>query len=311
MKLIFSLYYSEQEKNFGYEDGGTSYGHKLLAPGIQLRNKLEHEGHEVLTARECALNNADLAIFCDLDAEGYKKALALPKKNPCLLISIESPIYTPLSHRSQILFSKRWSAVMTWNRAFSSKNIYHFDIPIAGPGESEEIYDPPKKSKGVVVSSYKKDYCLRGVTHKRDVLFKQLASEGYLDLYGMNWPIDKQNGVFGPSSQKIQTMSNYEYAFISENSIFAGYVTEKLADAILAGIPSIYYGDSINAERRFPGTFVSLKELTLPSFLEAKDLLYRNYPILLENVKKNRLNSGSWSDSYINTFFSVINDLNK
>jgi hypothetical protein len=311
MKLVFSLYYSKDEENFGYDDGGISYGHRLQAPGIQLRNKLENAGYEVLTARECPLHNADLVIFHDLDEKIYHNALSLPKEIPCVLISMESPIYTPFSHMSQVLFSKRWSAVMTWNRAFSSKNIYYFDIPIAGVGESDEIRTGPKKPKGVVVSSLKKDYLLRGLTRKRDLLLKQLASEGYLDVYGMNWPNNIRKGLFGSSSHKIQTMSNYEYAFISENSIFAGYVTEKLADAILAGIPSIYYGDSVNAKRRFPGTFVPLKELTLESFLEARDLLYRNYPALLENVKKCRLASGSWMDSYLNTFFLMLDNLDK
>jgi len=311
MKLVFSLFYSNQEENFGHDDGGTSYGYKLLAPVIELRNRLERAGHEVLTPRECSLDKADVAIFWDIDQNAYNKALSLSKETPCILISTESPIYAPFSHSSSILFSKRWSAVMTWNRAYSSERIYHYDIPVASAGASGQINVESKKSKGVAVSSYKNDYNFLGLTHKRDALLKQLANDGYLDLYGMNWPKNERRGMFGPSPQKIQTMGNYEYAFVSENSVYAGYVTEKLADAIIAGIPSIYFGDSITAGRRFPGTFVPIKELTRQSFLESRDILYRNYQVLSENVRKCRSESETWSDSFINTFFSMLKEIGK
>jgi hypothetical protein len=309
MKFVFSSFYPNLEENFGYYDGGTSYGHRLLAPNITLRNKLEKAGHEVLTPRECSIDDADVAIFLDLNETLYKKALSLSKEIPCILISTESPIYSPLSHRANILFSNRWSAVMTWNRAYSSDHIYHYDIAFAGVGSYEEMRVEPKKTKGVVVSSYKNDP--RGLTPSRDALFKQLAHEGYLDVYGMNWRKNERNGIFGPSPHKIQTMSNYEYTFISENSIYAGYVTEKIADAIIAGMPSIYFGDYTTAMRRFPGTFVRLEELTRKSFLESRDILYRDYKILLENVKKSRLESELWSDSFIDTFFLMVGNLEK
>lgn len=309
MKLVFSLFYSHLEENFGYYDGGTSYGYRLLAPIIDLRCKLELAGHELFTSRECALDDADVAIFLDLDESSYKKALSLPEEIPCLLISSESPIYCPYSHRSSILFSKRWAAVMTWNREYSSDHIYHYDIPIAGAGLFGDQKDEPKKLKGVVVSTYKND--VRGLTDKRDALYRHLANKGYLDLYGVNWPINKQNGIFGPSPHKIQTMASYEYGLISENSLYAGYVTEKLADAIIAGIPSIYYGDYITAMRRFPGTFVHLADLTEESFLESREILHRDYQILIENVKKSRSESESWSDSFKDTFFSVLKDIEK
>lgn len=307
MRFVFSLFYKKLEKNFGYYDGGTSYGHRLLAPIMDLRNKLEQAGHEVLTSQECSLNDAGVVVFWDLDEINYKKALSLPKDVPCILISNESPIYSPLSHRSHILFSKRWSAVLTWNRAYSSNHIYHYDIPFVGEASLQKDHVHSKKSKGVVVSSYKKDP--RGLAYKRDLLFRRMARDGFLDVYGANWIEDTQYGILGTSHNKIQTMRDYDFAFISENSIYPGYVTEKLADAIIAGIPSIYYGDYVTATRRFPGTFVRLEELTSNSFLQSRDILYRDYQFLMDCVKKSQSESVTWSSSFINTFLLLLKDL--
>ena len=78
-----------------------------------------------------------------------------------------------------------------------------------------------------------------------------------------------------------------------------GYVTEKLPDGIMAGIPVIYHGDFRNAERRFPGTFVPLEHLTVQAFKEAKDKIVENYAELRHNVLKSREDSASWCDSYL------------
>lgn len=309
MKVIFSNLYSHVEKDFGITDGGTIYGNRLLQPIIDLRRKLEALGFEVLTRQELELVEADIAVFWDLDNDLYKKAKSLPKTMPCILICTESPIYAPFSHHAHILFSKRWSAVMTWNRSFSSNNIFYYDIPIAGVGiieclEQADNSFNQSKIKGIVVSSCKRD--IRGTTKYRDRLYSQLAHQGYIDLYGQGWPVNEQNGIFGSTLNKIQTMRQYSFSLISENSIYPGYVTEKLADSILAGIPAIYYGDFRTAQQRFPDTFIQLKELTVPAFLRARKELMIKYEQLREHVSVCRSQSNHWADTFIDTLVQII-----
>jgi hypothetical protein len=252
-------------------------------------------------------------IFLDLNEIQCKKLTTLPKNIPSILLCIESPIYAPLSHMPNILFSKRWAAVMTWNRAYTSKNIYHFDFPFIGTEEfqltSKKFAVNDKKFKGIVISTYKNDEW--GLANTRDTFFMDLSIKGFIDIYGKNWPVNKSQGLFGPTSNKIATLQNYPYALVCENSIYSGFVTEKLADAIIAGVPSIYYGDSITATRKFPKTFIKLESLTTDSFLEARKQLIHDYDNLIKNVFQCRANSKSWCDSFLNTFMQVIKELDR
>jgi hypothetical protein len=93
--------------------------------------------------------------------------------------------------------------------------------------------------------------------------------------------------------------------------MYPGYVTEKLGDAILAGLPSIYYGDVENALRRFPNTFVQLDELTYNSFLKSKNILMDNYDSMIKGVYASFNNSDIWMESFVNTLFHTINKIKR
>lgn len=46
----------------------------------------------------------------------------------------------------------------------------------------------------------------------------------------------------GPVANKIKTLSNYTFAITFENTDYAGYITEKIFDALLAGTIPLYWG---------------------------------------------------------------------
>jgi hypothetical protein len=303
MKLVLAACHPYIEEALSARKECT--GDPLLDPLLQSRARLAQLGFQLVTRRESDMAYADVAVCVDLDAPLWQTILQLPANIPCLLLAMDSPIRVLWSHNAQTLFNKRWAAVLTWNRSYEAKHVYYYDIPLARtvpaiiPGGSEE-----KLNKGVSVSIYKE--ATRGITGKRDHLYSTLAKQGEVDVYGPRWPMRRNAGLCGPTQNPITTMQRYLYALVCENSVYPGYVTAQLADSILAGIPAIYYGDYITAERRFPGSFVRLHNLSVPAFLEARQELWANYQRLQANVVKCRANASEWSKSFFETFLDIV-----
>jgi hypothetical protein len=314
MKVVFALHYAQNERNFGTTDGGTSYGNRLMEHVVKLRRRLESKGVTVLTRRDIPLEQADVAVFGDLDEALWAKALALPRSLPCILICTESPIYTPMSHIPQFIFHRRWSRVLTWNRSYEGDHIWHYDIAVAGATESElrsaeAIPSGSKKDRGVVITTLKVRQ--RGLAPICNALYSRLAREGLVDIYGAGWPTNPARGTYGATDDKVGTMRQYRYALCSENALHPGYVTEKLPDSIIAGIPAIYHGELETAARRFPGTFVPLEQLTHEGLLAALQDLNSRYASLLSAVRREARSSAAWDENFIDTFCDVLDRLRR
>ena len=140
----------------------------------------------------------------------------------------------------------------------------------------------------------------------RDALYRKLAGQGIIDLYGKNWKCRPENNIFGSTDNKLKVLQEYPFALVIENIWAPGYVTEKLPDCILAGIPVIYWGDFFHAQRRFPDTFIPLEEVSVSGVMKAKDQLIAKYADLRKNVLKCREESDHWCDSYLNAIRAVF-----
>lgn len=68
-------------------------------------------------------------------------------------------------------------------------------------------------------------------TRKQDDIF---------DLYGKGWPSDYASEI--PAGEKINTIKDYKYCLCIENLTMPGYVTEKIIDAMVAGVVPVYSG---------------------------------------------------------------------
>lgn len=299
MKITFFSFYNIKVSDLISNTGGTNYGNHLYYPINMLCKQLKEKGYEIVEQFE----HYDIAIFLDLDKKLFDLAYSLDKHIKKILISIESPIYCPFVNHINILFDKIWDNVLTYNRSFISDKLFYYDIPITGNIESYKFNYPNKKAKGVAVSSFKNDS--KGyVPLRRDYLLKQLAQQDEIDLYGGGW--QKEKNIYGKIANKLEAMKNHSFAVVIENCKYDGYVTEKLGDAILSGLPSIYYGDYKHAQKRFPGTFVILEELNFESFLKAKKELFSKYEVLIKNVEQSFLNSESWIDSFLENVHKAL-----
>lgn len=103
------------------------------------------------------------------------------------------------------------------------------------------------------IDNWKKNIVLKvmygfGVTEiydKRRAVIRYFADKG-LDLYGFGWEKDVSPEVIatykGSIEDKTHVLSQYKFAFCFENSIFEGYVTEKIFDVMFAGCVPVYCG---------------------------------------------------------------------
>ena len=297
MNIGLRLYYHEQEESFGLSSHISNFGYRLMAGAVQLRLRLELLGHRLIPLSQNNSELIDIVLVFDLDAQIYQEILQLPASIPCVLICMESPVYSPCSHDLSILASPRWHKVLTWNRTIRLPNIIYYDIPIAdGIPLDINLNTLATSCKGVAIANPAKSQ--EGLLPKRDALYLELAARKLIDLYGNYWPHMPDQGLYGSTPDKIATITNYSYSLVIENCLYPGYVTEKLGDSILARRPTIYYGDIELAQERFPNTFVPLEDLSLNAFLESRERILTQAGVISESVDHARLRSWQWCNSF-------------
>lgn len=96
-----------------------------------------------------------------------------------------------------------------------------------------------------------------------------LAPKQILDLFGFGWDnavgdqktLKNINGCYrGKVTSKIETLRGYKYTLCFENTVFKGYVTEKIFDAMFAGSVPIYLGAPDIAKYVPAGAFINIKD---------------------------------------------------
>ncbi|MDR3642624.1 MAG: glycosyltransferase family 10 [Candidatus Doudnabacteria bacterium] len=131
----------------------------------------------------------------------------------------------------------------------------------------------------------------------RQRVINLMATRGGFDLYGVGWdrgglnPGDTSNikKVYrGKVDDKTETLRQYKFAFCFENSVFPGYVTEKIFDVMFAGCVPVYNGAPDIKNFVPAGAFIDVRDFSgldrLAEFLENMDeSVYNRY---MANIKK-------------------------
>jgi hypothetical protein len=121
------------------------------------------------------------------------------------------------------------------------------------------------------------DPLLRGRELYADRLaaIRYFARDDGFHLYGYGWdqPVHRADratraavqqancGAIAPGLRaKRAVLSRYRFAICFENTIFPGYLTEKLFDCLLAGCIPVYWGDPTVAEQVAPACFIDYRQ---------------------------------------------------
>jgi hypothetical protein len=111
-------------------------------------------------------------------------------------------------------------------------------------------------------------------------LAAHFADRADFDLFGQGWqrrhpavPAKLHAATLrayrGPLAEKLQTLGHYRFALSLENSVFEGYVSEKIFDCFFTGTIPIYLG-APDVERLIPSdTFIDLRRFKTYSELES------------------------------------------
>ena len=98
----------------------------------------------------------------------------------------------------------------------------------------------------------------------------QFAGRPDFDLFGQGWQrrhpaVPRQlhqamlRAYRGPVAEKLETLARYKFSLCLENSIFEGYVSEKIFDCFFSGTIPIYLG-APDVDRLIPAeTFIDLR----------------------------------------------------
>ena len=139
----------------------------------------------------------------------------------------------------------------------------------------------PKKFEAWVRGKFKisscsiKRYAMKNQLHdKRLEAIDYFCKKSVLDIYGPNWdnlnnlPLKWRNRLknniikLSPITciDKKRTISNYKFSLCFENTIYPGYLTEKIIDSLVAGVIPIYLGDP-NVEKIIPhDIFIDMRD---------------------------------------------------
>ena len=92
----------------------------------------------------------------------------------------------------------------------------------------------------------------------RNQYFHQLCEIQTVDSFG---PVFNNTGIVVDRAGKIEKTRDYKFAMAFENSEYAGYVTEKLVDALVSDVVPVYWGGSRVGEEFNPKAFVDVAGL--------------------------------------------------
>ena len=206
-----------------------------------------------------------------------------------ILVGWEPPLISPITYLQ--LRKSKWLG-----KIFTSIQPDGLHCTITNPLICDGIVDVDKKDKFCCMVAANKNrsgennlYPLRHV-----IIEEGLKYDGF-DLYGTGWdgikcyrgqiPWD-YTGKSDFGAPKTKKMSEYRFAFVTENSTLDGYVTEKIINALVARCIPIYEG-APDIEKYVPKEcFIDLKKLGIEKSFEyiinMTDEVYDEYIMNIE-----------------------------
>lgn len=223
----------------------------------------------------------------DLDGiELAKNGHTCSEPSKSIFIGWEPPLILPGIYND----NKKWHG-----KLYTSLRDGGLHITTPNPLQYDELVLQEKTKKCCMVISNKNKAGQDSIYNIRQKIVSVGKENGGFDLYGMGWgksevyrgeiPWDRsrQRELWRP---KVQKMSEYKFAFVTENSRVPGYVTEKITNALVARCVPIYLG-APDIDRYVPEEcFLDLEELGIEgAFKKMKEMSSDEYQERLGNIE--------------------------
>ncbi len=270
MYLGFYNFYRSYNRNRMFTDASSPIGDDLGYPTYYLAQKLRELGHRVATIDTDDLEKFDAVVFLDYPTKLNPHFRKLVKNNfqKIYLFMLESPAIRPdnWNRANHAPFRK----IFTWNPTWvDNEKYFHFSLPnklpepcIYAPSQAvkfcctiasqkygnhpNEIYTERVQAIRWFEQNHPEEFDLYGIGWDRFFFKKISLANPVLSLLYRKFPLPRWRSFpshRGPVKSKRSTLQQYKFSLCYENSIFPGYLTEKIFDALFAGCVPVYLGD--------------------------------------------------------------------
>ena len=167
-------------------------------------------------------------------------------------------------------------------------------IPLDQIGNNEYYNTPKTKFCAHIVSNPVEK---RREIHKKLSEYKQV--DGYGNCFGSGVSMNTFNGVNGPwEEEKLSILKDYRFSICFEQKLRAGYHSEKLFHAKVAGTVPIYWGDKSVNDDFNKKCFINLVDydsiddlVEYVKYVDSNEDVYQSYanePLFVDNVIPDR-----------------------
>lgn len=287
----------------------NTVSHTLLS-ACHLHDEALKKGFRLVTA-DVFLNMSEKPAYVPMISNlttPLTERLIVAGADPLILVCNESPFIATRFYAGLRRISAHFAHSYVFKgmrKRLNSATIYHqmffpntFDIASFAPVPFCEKKFVAMVSSNKRIDNWKKNLVLRllygsdvrEIYDERRMIIKYFAAKGF-DLYGFGWDKANDSAVAvayrGTVDDKKETLSQYKFAFCLENSIFQGYVTEKIFDSMFAGCVPIYYGAPDVHDHIPRNAFIDLRDFKTYDDLHAflRDMSEEVYLTYIANIK--------------------------
>ena len=285
MNLGFYNFYRQYNNNHMFVDGSVDIGDDVGYAGLYMARYLKGLGHGISTIDTAPLETFDAVVFLDYPTKlnAYFRRLVKSGNKPLYLVLFEGAAVRPdnWNRANHAPFKK----VFTWNPTWvDGKKYIRMHLPQKLPDFAP--YAPSRAEKFCcLISSQKYSWVAEELYSERvrAIRWFEKNHPDEFDLYGQRWDrfyFKKKLSIINPVLARLyqacpwlprsqsfpsargsipskrNIMRQYKYAVCYENSVYPGWLTEKILDALFAGAVPIYLGDPRVTEMVPPEAFV-------------------------------------------------------
>ncbi len=237
-----------------FRNMSVANGHNSLKPWCDLHAYGQLNGIEFLTLDQVEDVTTDIDALVLLDrpkSDNVLSAAAMQADILKILIIYECPLIKPenwdASYHTHFDYIFTWEDGLVDGRRYI-KNNFVTDLGLPHDFQVLQAAFAQRKLLTMVNSSVllsnPENFPTQLYTHRiRAIRWFEANAKDDFDLYGMGWDGAAFPSYKGHVSDKLATLTHYRFALVYENAQgYAGYISEKIQDCLLAGVVPVYGG---------------------------------------------------------------------